>query len=116
MFSLGSEHQYLLYRKPCDLRKGFDGLSGLVYNELDRDPSSGEVFIFINKRRSLIKLLHWEKGGFVLYYKRLEKGTFIPPVSDESGSLNWPELVLMVEGIQVEKMTQKPRFLRQKIH
>ena len=74
MLSLGSSHSYYLYRAACDMRKSFDSLSGLVRNELGRDPASGEVFVFINKRRTSVKLLHWERGGFVLYYKRLEKG------------------------------------------
>lgn len=111
MFSLGSEHRYLLYRQPCDMRKSFDGLSGLVIRELEREPTSGDVFIFINKRRSHLKLLHWEKGGFVLYYKRLEKGTFAIPGTEEDGYVSWPELVLMIEGIRIEKASRKPRFM-----
>jgi transposase len=57
------------------MRKGFNGLSGLVNNELDRNVLSGDVFIFVNRRRTLIKLLVWDKSGFVIYYKRLEQGT-----------------------------------------
>jgi transposase len=75
VFALTTSYRFLLYRKVTDMRKGFDGLSGLVKNELNREPTSGEVFIFINRSRDRIKLLHWQKGGFVLYYKRLEKGT-----------------------------------------
>lgn len=110
MLSLGSEHRYLLYRRPCDMRKGFNGLSGLVRGELDRDPISGEVFVFINKRRNLMKLLHWEPGGFVLYCKRLEKGTFTRPRTGDKGQISWPQLILMLEGIKVEKSVQKPRY------
>lgn len=113
MLSLGSVHQYHLYNGHCDMRKSFDGLCGIVSNELGRDPGNGEVFIFLNRRRTHMKLLHWEFGGFVLYYKRLEKGTFIPPrIQGKSGSIRWPELVLMIEGIQVKKSIQKPRFIR----
>lgn len=93
------------------MRKSFDALSGLVRNELGRDPTNGEVFVFVNRSRSCLKLLHWERGGFVLYYKRLEQGTFAPPRQEGKGTvLRWPELVLMVEGIQVEKSVQRPRF------
>jgi hypothetical protein len=56
-----------------------------------------------------MKLLHWEQGGFVLYYKRLERGTFMPP-KVKNGELSWSDLVLMVEGIQVVKSIQKRRF------
>lgn len=115
MFSLGASHTYYLYHAACDMRKSFDALSGLVRNELSRDPANGEVFVFINRRKNSIKLLHWERGGFVLYYKRLEQGTFtlpkLCPQSTSSGtSLSWPELVLMIEGIQVQQIRQQPRF------
>lgn len=113
MFSLGSSHSYYLYGSPVDMRKGFDGLSGLVRNILDREPASGEVYVFLNRSRNLLKLLHWERGGFVIYYKRLEKGTFTSPSrAGGSGTVRWPELVLMVEGIEVEKSRQKSRYQR----
>src|SRR5690625_2186085 len=115
MFCLNSSHCYHLYRGACDMRKSFNGLSGLVRNELGRDPASGEVFGFLNRRRTLIKLLHWEAGGYVLYYKRLEQGTFTPPpLADGRSVIHWPELVLMIEGIQVQASRQKLRYQRYK--
>lgn len=93
------------------MRKGFDGLCGLVRSSLNRDPLSGEVYIFLNRSRTLVKLLHWEAGGLVIYYKRLEKGTFRPPEGMETGGkLPWSSLVLMVEGIRVLESRQLPRF------
>jgi transposase len=56
------------------MRKSFDALCGLVISVMQRQPTSGEVFVFLNRSRTHIKLLHWEHGGFVLYYKRLEQG------------------------------------------
>ncbi|MEB2782934.1 IS66 family insertion sequence element accessory protein TnpB [Algoriphagus sp. C2-6-M1] len=85
MFTLGASQRFFLYGGAVDMRKGFDGLSGLVRNSLDRNPLSGEVYIFLNRSRTLVKLLHWEAGGLVIYYKRLEKGTFQPPVGMEAG-------------------------------
>lgn len=115
MFGLVTTCVYQLYNKACDMRKSFDGLSGLVSHELGRDPLSGEVFIFLNRNRNLIKLLHWEPGGFVLYCKRLETGKFTPPVM-EAGStvINWPALVLMIEGIRVKEYVQEERFKLEK--
>jgi len=113
MFSLSSSQQYFLYSQPTDMRKSFDGLCGLVSSKMGRNAMSGEVFIFIGTRKDAIKLLHWESGGFVLYYKRLEKGTFdLSKSSSQSDSLpiSWPSLVLLIEGIKVEKYRQKPRF------
>lgn len=111
MFSLSSSQSYHLYRPACDMRKGFDGLSGLVSNELGRQPAGGDVFVFVNRSRTHIKLLHWEAGGFVLYHKRLEQGTFsLPKAAGSATTLRWPELVLMVEGIEVKKSRQKRRY------
>lgn len=111
MFSLSSSNSYLLYSQPTDMRKSFDALCGIVRTELKRDPLSGEVFVFLNRGRTHLKLLHWESGGLVLYYKRLEKGTFAPPAGQGTAhTLNWAQLVLMVEGITIQKSTLKPRF------
>lgn len=89
------------------MRKSFDGLCGLVSSDLRREVSSGEVFVFLNRQRTHIKLLHWEHGGFVLYYKRLEQGTFPIPKKEQ---LSWADLVLMIEGIRVQKSRQLRRF------
>lgn len=113
MFSLTTSHKFLLYRKVTDFRKGFDGLCGLVRNELDRDPTSGEVFIFINRTRTRIKLLQWQRGGFVLYYKRLEKGTItLPKIDQEAHScrLDFSDLVMMIEGISLETVVRQARY------
>jgi len=93
------------------MRKSFNGLSGLVKNELNREPASGDVFVFLNRNRTHLKLLNWERGGFVLYYKRLERGSFTPPViKEDQTSFTWPQLVLMIAGITVEKSVQKLRY------
>ena len=110
MFSLGSSHRFYLYDGCCDMRKSFDGLCGLVRSVMQRQATSGEVFVFVNRNRTHIKLLHWENGGFVLYYKRLEQGTF-PIPKTQKNELSWSHLVLMIEGIQVIKSIQKKRFL-----
>ena len=65
MFTLGSPQRFFSYGGAVDMRKGFDGLSGLVRNSLDQDPLSGEVYIFLNRSRTLVKLLHWGAGGMV---------------------------------------------------
>ena len=92
------------------MRKSFDGLCGLVITVMGRQPTSGEVFVFLNRNRTHIKLLHWEHGGFVLYYKRLERGTF-GSSGLKTGELSWSDLVLLVEGIQVIKKHSKKTLL-----
>lgn len=110
MIALGPAQRYFLYREPADMRKSFDGLCGLVQSELGRDPLSGDVFIFLNRRRTHIKLLVWDRSGFVLYYKRLEQGTFEMPSAAEREPITWHQLVLMLEGVTVESLRLRKRY------
>lgn len=113
MFALSSGNVYFLYRHATDMRKSFDGLMGIIQMEIKKDALSGDVFMFINRKNDRIKLLRWESGGFVLYYKRLEKGTLARPKKLSEGvcdAVSWPELVHLIEGIVVEKYRQKQRF------
>jgi len=112
MFALTAQQHYFLYHQTTDMRKGFNGLSGLVRNELDKDPLSGDVFIFINRRRNRMKLLVWEDSGFVLYYKILEQGTFELPVNGQgtAGQITWRDLVMILEGVQLSSIKKRKRF------
>ena len=113
MFALTSANRYYLYLGVTDMRKSFDGLCGLVQDELQRNPFSGEVFLFINKKGDKLKLLKWEPGGFVLYYKRLEEGTFSFPVHNEQKQcyeMRWTDFIMMVEGIDWQKVERKKRY------
>jgi len=104
---------YFFYQGKTDMRMSFDALSGLVQREMKRNPMSGEVFVFVSRRRDRVKMLHWEAGGFVLYYKRLEKGTFEIPVFDPGTSefrIKWSSLMMMVEGISVQRIKLRKRF------
>ena len=115
MFSLGAA-RYYLYREPTDIRKSFDGLCGLVSGRLGQSPMSGDVFIFINKPRNRIKLLRWEAGGFVLFYKRLEKGTFEFPQFKNGGlsqMIDYGELAMIITGISMKNAKKRTRFLQQ---
>ena len=109
MISFSPAQRYFLYRDAADMRKSFDGLCGLVTAGLKRDPLSGDVFVFINRRRTHIKLLVWDRNGFVIYYKRLEKGSFEIPAS---GTPNWHQLVLMLEGISLKSVRYRKRYSR----
>jgi len=113
MFALSSDNTFHLYSHPTDMRKSFDALSGLVRNNLGNNPIGGEVFIFINKRRDKIKLLHWQGSGYILYYKRLEKGTFEIPRYDASvGSitLTYTQMVMIMDGLSIKNLQRRIRF------
>lgn len=109
--------RYFLYQQPTDMRKSFDGLCGLVSNKLGQNPTSGDLFIFVNKPRNRIKLLRWETGGFVLFYKRLEQGTFQLPKPQDANAgkltIDYSELVMIINGISLEKTRKNKRFYQQ---
>ena len=102
-------YRYFIYRKDCDMRKGYDSLSGLIRNEWEKDPLSGDVFIFFSKRRNKIKLLHWQKDGFVIYSKRLEKGTFELPKND-SIEITAHQLQFILDGIYLSSIKKRIRY------
>jgi len=95
------------------MRKSFDGLAGVVQNTLGNNPLNGDVFIFINRRRDKIKLLHWQGISFTLYYKRLEEGTFENPTYDpEVGSivLSYAQIVMLVDGLTIKNIEKRKRY------
>ena len=113
MFALTEQHRYYLYDGIADMRKGVDGLSGIVTNKMQGNPIDGSVYIFINRRRDRMKLLLFESNGFILYYKRLEKGTFEFPRSAEGlkyRTIKWETLVLMITGISMKGIHRRKRY------
>jgi transposase len=113
MIPFGSTQRYFLYCPATDMRKSFDGLCGLVRQGLAGDPLSGDVYIFVNGRRDRIKLLVWDRTGFVIYYKRLEQGAFELPAQKGPGagvSISWPDLMLILEGISLASVRRRKRF------
>ena len=113
MLSIQSYRHYFLYRHATDMRKGFNGLSGLVRTELQGDPLNGSAYIFINRRRDRLKILAWESGGFVLYYKLLEKGTFELPAfskNAQSCELTLQQLTHIIQGVQLQSIRHRKRF------
>jgi transposase len=90
--------------RPTDMRKGFDGLSGIVREEFGADPTDGSLFIFVNRRRDRMKLLHFAAGGFWLYYRLLEAGTFeeLKPVGDSCRlQIDATQLAMLLSGISL---------------
>ena len=110
MITFGPSRRYFLHRTPTDMRKSFDGLCGVVRRELGKSPLSGDVFVFVNRRRTHVKLLVWDRSGLVLYYKRLEEGTFELPAGASSEPLTWPSLMLMLEGVSAANLRYRKRF------
>ena len=113
MLHLSPSGRYYLYREHTDMRKGFDSLSGIVQNQLGKNALSGEVFIFFNRRHTQVKLLLWEKDGFAIYHKRLEKGTYEVPVlsSNEcSVCISSEQLSFILQGISLRHIRKRKRY------
>lgn len=89
----------LAYRHPVDMRKSVDGLAGLVHNALRDDPLSGILYVFTNRRRTLVKAIYWDRTGFCLFAKRLERGQFVIPGEAEIMELSEQAFRLLVDGI-----------------
>lgn len=115
MIGFTSSQRYFLYRGCTDMRKGFDGLCALVSAQMGRDLLSGDVFIFVNRGRNRVKLLVWDRTGFVVWYKRLEEGTFeLPRFADgaRDAELRWERLVMILEGISLGSVKERKRYAR----
>lgn len=98
-----------------DLRKGFDGLAAVVRQSIGRDPLDGHLFVFINRRADRVKVLFWDRTGFCLVYKRLERGTFKRPVAAAGGAhveMEPAELTLLLEGIDLRDAHRRTRWRR----
>lgn len=96
-----------------DMRKGFNGLQGLVSGVLQQDPLSGSLFLFVNRRRDKLKILYWDGDGLAIWYKRLEQGTFeLPQVTADqrSAEIRSDELTMLLRGIDLSTVRRRKRY------
>jgi transposase len=89
----------MAYCHPVDMRKSFDGLVALVQNTLCEDPLSGSLYVFINRRGTYVKAVYWDRTGFCLFAKRLERGRFVLPGGSETFELSEQAFRLLLDGI-----------------
>src|SRR5580698_4201652 len=113
MVGLGLATKIYIAGDPIDLRKGFEGLHGLVRDPLGQDPLSGHLFLFTNKTKTRIKALLWDGSGLWVCAKRLEKGRFRWPQAEHARSVTMraEELAMLVNGLDV-KQTQRRNWYR----
>lgn len=116
MLTLPASVRIYVAAEAVDLRRGFDGLAAATRGVIGADPLSGHVFVFLNARRNRIKLLVWDRTGYVLVYKRLERGTFALPTQPLGGrrhvELDAGELGLMLEGLDLRGARRRTRYRR----
>lgn len=114
MLSLPPSVRIFVARAPTDMRKAFDGLSGLVNDVIREDVFSGHLFVFVNRRKDRVKVLWWDRTGFWLLYKRLEKGTlpmqWLSFGDQECVEMTSSELTAFLEGIDLRRAKRLPRY------
>lgn len=115
MLAMPASVRVYLATAPCDMRRGFDMLAAMVREAFGDDPLSGHLFVFRSKRGDRLKILWWDRDGFVLWYKRLEKGTFRIAVSAAHAGgarveLDRRTLAMLLEGIEPNSVKKSRRF------
>jgi transposase len=118
VLTLPSSVAIYLCAEPVDLRKGFDGLAAATKHIIRKDPLSGHLFVFINRRCNRMKILLWQPSGYLLLYKRLERGRFRiarePAAGKRHVEIEASELTLMIEGIDLRGARRRKRWTPQK--
>jgi transposase len=116
LLTLPSSVRIWVAAEPVDLRRGFDGLAATTRSLMGQNPMSGHVFVFVNRRKNRMKLLLWDRTGWLLVYKRLERGTFELPHKPELGKrhveIDAGELGLMLEGLDLRGARRRERWYR----
>jgi hypothetical protein len=113
MISVATNARIFVFSQPTDMRKSFNGLSGIVAAHFDVELLSGHLFLFFNRRRDCIKILAWDRDGLMIWYKRLEAGTFQSSSltsDDASFEIDSVKLSLLLSGIDIESAKQRKRY------
>jgi hypothetical protein len=130
MLSLTPAVRIFVYTGPTDMRRSFDGLAGMTEELIGKDPTSGHLFLFRNRRRDRVKILYWDRDGLCIWYKRLEEGTFQLPGdlgrSSSTGAtsrqrdddapasieIRADELAMLLGGIDLSSVRRRKRYQR----
>lgn len=117
MIAISAHTKVYLAREATDMRRSFRGLITLTETVLRQEPVSGHLFVFLNRRQDLMKILYWDGTGFCIWYKRLERGSFQRPPATAGDErlgleLSTGQLSLMLEGIDLTSVRQRLRFRR----
>jgi transposase len=113
MISLSASTRIFIALEATDMRKGFDGLSGLITSKLKQDPLSGILFLFVNRRRDRMKVLYWDGDGLAIWYRRLEQGTYrLPKAASDVASVEMrsDEFMMLLRGIDLDNVKRHKRY------
>lgn len=117
MLAISSGHRYFIYGEPIHINSSFYSLAGIVSDQLKADPLTGDVYIFLNRRCTQIKLLLWEGDGFGIYHKKLEKGTFELPATGSQAhiQITHHQLLHLLQGITLSSVHYRRRYDQNKV-
>lgn len=113
MLSITSASRVLLCTAPTDMRRSFDTLAGMIRQHLGHNPLSGAWFVFRSRRGDRVKIMYWDRDGYALWYKRLEKGTFrFPDSADGSAAVDVSaaDLLMLLDGVDLKSVKRGERF------
>jgi transposase len=119
MIGVASGLKIFLCTQPADMRRSFDGLSGMAVSIVEQDPTSGHLFVFRNRNRDRLKILYWDRDGLAIWYKRLEQGTFQFPTDlidkdkrSARAEISSEQLTLLLGGIDLRSVEHRKRYRR----
>jgi transposase len=113
MLNIPLAQSIFLHTRPTDMRKGFDGLSGIVREAFGADPLDGSLFLFVNRRRDRLNILHFDGTGFWLYYTRLEAGTFeVLACDDPCVEIDATQLAMLLGGVSLVSAEKRRKRYR----
>lgn len=113
MLSIGTNTRIFVAVGATDMRKGFNGLQGIISGVLEQDPLSGHLFLFINRRRDKLKILYWDGDGLAIWYRRLEQGTFqMATIANDQTSveIRSDEFMMLLRGVDLNSVRRRKRF------
>ena len=113
MLNIPASVAIFLHMAPTDMRKGIDGLSGIVRGEFAGDPLDGSLYLFVNRRGDRLKILHWDGSGFWIYYRVLEQGTFeVPRSTEQRMQIDATQLAMLLGGVSLVGVKRRKRYAR----
>lgn len=119
MISLPASVRVYLCTVPCDMRRSFDGLHGLVGSVMELDALAGHLFVFSNRKKDRLKVFYWDRDGFAIWSKRLEEGTYAMPFGQSEGrraEITAPELSALLSGIDLSQAKRRKRYERKRVN
>jgi transposase len=114
MLTISNSTKIFLCMTPIDMRKSFDSLAAIAQDSMSQDAFSGHMFVFRNREETKMKILYWDRDGYAIWYKRLEKGTFKLPAAAASFEVDTTEFMMLLQGVESTSLKKQKRYSRER--